>query len=99
MLLNAIINILGAVFVFYLVACVVIGVCYCSLYLFWSCYQIAKGDNEKVMQLDYRDIEGLFFILLRTSVIKSRKLHKRFNHFLKVRRQKKLKKAIRRLSH
>jgi len=83
----------------YVGVCVVIGVTYTLLYSFWSAYLTFKGDGDKATQLEGDDIEAYFFFLLGNLIIKSIKLRRKFRHFVEIRRQKKLKKAISRLSH
>lgn len=83
----------------YLGICVVVGVTYLTLYAFWSAYLAINGKGDRAMQLEGNDIEAYFFFLLGNLIIKSIKLRRKFRHFVEMRRQKKLKKAISRLSH
>ncbi|MDP3445527.1 MAG: hypothetical protein Q8T08_21925 [Ignavibacteria bacterium] len=95
-MLNDIIYSLGFL---YLGVCVVVGVSYAILYGFWSAYLTLKGDGDKAMQLEGSDIKSYFIFLLGNLIIKMIKLHRKFRHYVEMRRRKKLKKAISRLSH
>lgn len=83
----------------YGIICVVVGVVYVSLYGFWSFYYLLTGKGDKVTELQGSDIGALFFFLIGNLIIKSIKLHRKFRHYVEIRRRKKIKNTVSRLSH
>lgn len=94
----------------YVGICVIVGVTYTILYSFWSAYLAVNGKGGKTTKshkkskhetphLEGEDIFAYFIFLLGHLIIEIIKFRRKFRHFVEMRRRKRLKKTINRLSH